>query len=141
MPLWDFFKESHKNKLRKRIALALWAEVKKNLESYYVMCQLERLRFFQLEAWEESQDHLDLRQVSSFFGYIHAVTYYHAALREFKEYETWYSSDIEHKSQETGRLLHDKREEAKNRFQGLEGIIKAAQLGLEEELRRRRLLR
>jgi hypothetical protein len=141
MAIWDFFKEYQKKKLHKRLAFALWAEVKKNLESYYVMYQIERLRSFQLQSWEEAHKHLDLTQVSAFAEYIRAIQYYQAALTEFKEYETWYSADIAHKSQETGRLLHDKKEEAEKRFQGLEGIIKDAQKGLEEEFRRRRLIR
>lgn len=108
------------------------AEAEKNLESYYVMDQIGRLRFFTLESWEK------IKASGESFGpqvqaYVEAVGEYNRLLKDFKDFEEWYAADVEHKTQDNGRTLHAKKEAAGQKFKGLDRMIKPAVENLKKQ--------
>ena len=130
-----------KGRTRRRLLLAFYEEIKDNLESYYVMFQIGKLRFFKLEGWEQAMAFPHGEWDSAVVHYAERLREYLRALKEFKEYEDWYASDINNKSQETGRVLHGKREAAQAKFEGLEPVIKAALSSVEGQLKTMKILK
>ena len=137
----DFLREWKKQKGTKKLAMELLQEMKDNLEAYYVMSQLSRLRFFNLQQWKifENSPLLPLSEKILFYAKILAD--YNASLEQFKKYEEWYTSDINHKTPENARTLHVKREEASQRCKGLDQVIKPAIVDFEQKLYEMKILR
>ena len=129
-----FFQGLRKQQELKKHWLEFYAEVDKNLESYYVMFQLDRLRFFNLEVWERIKNNADVRMTSDVLRYTEILNEYNKTLKNFKDYEEWYSSDLKNKIPENGRILHAKKDAAQKKFQGLENIIKRAQQNVRQQL-------
>jgi hypothetical protein len=131
----DYFKE---REIRRDLC-AFYAEAKQNLEAYYVMFQLNRLRFFQMQAWEKVRD---LNAWGpSVREYAERITTYNQAQKDYRDYEQWYNENLDNKNQENGRILHSKKEIAQAKFNGLEAIIKAAVAAIEGDLVQKRVLR
>ncbi len=134
-----FFREYRQKKEFAREFLSFLSEAKANLEHYYVMFQLGRLRFFTLSAWEKFGCRSDISWDSVVQEYIRRLAQYNSVLKEYKDFESWYNEDLDHKNQENGRLLHKKKELAQEEFAGLEAVIKAAIASIQEEAIRRRI--
>ncbi len=120
-------KNYFRQKEQKKLCVAFLDEAKANLEAYYVMFQINRLRFFTLTAWDKVKD---VAWKDPVLNYVRRLTEYNQLLQDYKEYEQWYNQD-DHKNQENGRVLHQKKELAQDRFQGLEEVIKAAVSAIE----------
>ncbi len=115
-------KKGHQKALK-----AFAEETATNLESYYVMFQINRLRFFPLSAWERvKQAPWD----ASVEKYILRLTAYNSTLQEYQDFERWYNEDLDHKNQSNGRTLHAKKEAAEEKFKGLEDVIKTAVMAI-----------
>ena len=120
------FKEFNKSRERKKALQEFSGEVDKNLERYYVMFQINRLRFFDLAAWEKVKILEDVRFADPVTQYVQRLQKYNEVLKDFKDYEEWYSSDSANKTRENGSVLNQKNTRAKEEFQGLEDVIKTA---------------
>ncbi len=129
-----FLQDLKKKREQKRLLLDFLAEIEKNLESYYVMDQIGRLRFFSLESWEKVKGYEDLTFGQEIRNYVQALSEYNRLLKDFKDYEQWYAADIERKNQENGKLLHAKKEASGQKFKGLDQVIKPALISLREKL-------
>ena len=132
--IMKFFQGLRKQQELKKHWLEFYVEVDKNLESYYVMFQLDRLRFFNLEVWERIKNNADVRMTSDVLRYTEILNEYNKTLKSFKDYEEWYSSDLKNKIPENGRILYAKKDEAQEKFQRLENIIKRAQQNVRQQL-------
>ncbi len=121
--------------------LAFYAEVNKNLEAYYVMFQLDKLRSFHLDVWKKIKGDTEISFASDVRRYIEILSDYNQTLKSFKDYEQWYVADLGNKIPENGRILHAKKEEAAKKFQGLEEIIKRAQKSVQEQMASLRILK
>ena len=120
-----FFQEWKNKKTQRKILVEFYQELKKNLESYYVMDQLGRFRFFRLDSWPQAKDYPGIGKDPLILAYSQRLCEYNAVLDDFTKYEQWYS-DLNNKTPANGRILHDKKEEVRNKFQGLEAVIKSA---------------
>ena len=120
-----FFQEWKNKKTQRKILVEFYQELKKNLESYYVMDQLGRFRFVRLESWPHAKDYPGVGKDPMILAYSQRLCEYNAVLVDFTKYEQWYS-DLNNKTPANGRILHDKKEEVRNKFQGLEAVIKSA---------------
>ena len=136
-----FFQEWKNKKTQHKVLLEFYQELKKNLESYYVMDQLGRFRFFRLESWPQAKDYLALGADPVILAYIHRLGKYHAVLDDFTKYEQWYAADLNNKTPDNGRILHDKREEVKKKFPGLETVIKSALQSFEKQLYKEKIFK
>lgn len=110
----------------RRLWQALEAELEHNLETYYVMSQLKRLKVFVLEAWVEAEPLFDFPTESPVRRYAAALGQYNRLLSEAQEFETWYGADVERQTRDHARFLHDKKEAAWSGLTGLEPVIQAA---------------
>ncbi len=136
-----FFKEYRQKKEFRRDFLSFFFEAQSNLEQYYVMFQLGRLRFFSLDAWQKIGGRLDIAWDHAVKEYIHRIAEYNRVLKEYKDFELWYNEDLDHKNQENGRLLHKKKELAQEQFAGLEEIIKPAVSALYDQSLRQKFIK
>ena len=138
-----FFQQWKDKKARQNLFLDFYEELKKNLESYYVMDQLGRFRFFRMETWLRIKNSgnpaiLGDKMIND---YAQRLQEYNAVTDDFTKYEQWYGSDIENKTPANARILHDKREEPRIKFQGLEGVIKSAIQSFEKKLLEEKILK
>ena len=123
----------------RRDLLAFYAEARQNLELYYVMFQLGRLRFFPMASWEKVKTrHAWAPQISE---YGRRLTFYNQTQKDYKVYEQWYNENLENKNQENGRILHHKRELAQEQFKDLEAVIKSGAAQVEWELVQMKILK
>jgi hypothetical protein len=120
---------------QKNFLVALWDEVNRNLERYYVVEQRQFItEAFDIEAWEEARMFLSLAFPDALVGYAAAVRDFNAVLRDMKEFEGIYSSSIEKKTRENAHILHAKKEALDEQFQRLRPLIVSAQEALREML-------
>lgn len=128
------FKDLKKKKEQKKLLLDFYQELKKNLESYYVMDQLARFRFYRMDAWLKLKNSVPGAGGEAVLIYARRLEEYNALLDDFTRYEQWYAADINNKTPASARILHDKREEPRQKFEGLESVIKSAIQSLERYL-------
>ncbi len=109
-----------------------YAEVAKNLESYYVMDQREYFRPFRMEAWRTAGTIPALERSDAVREYVESLKAYNEDLAGMEEFERWYSSDVNNRTRENARILHDKKTAIAQRFPSFEGIIKKAKKAVED---------
>ncbi|MCB9772034.1 MAG: hypothetical protein H6754_05745 [Candidatus Omnitrophica bacterium] len=131
-----FFHDYKKQKERRQEMKALVLETKANLEAYYVMFQLGRLRYFTLDVLKKAQTSSEFSD-HAIVEYARRLTEYNRLVKDYKDFEFWYNEDLERKNKDNGRILHQKKELAQEQFTGLEAVIKAAIAHFEQEGTRR----
>jgi len=130
-----FLEQWQARKARRKLLLEFYEELRKNLESYYVMDQLARFRFFRMETWAKLKSLGDrgILEDAMIVAYVRRLEEYNSLLGDFTKFEQWYS-DLNNKTPANARILHDKREEPRMKFEGLEGVIKSAVQSFEKYL-------
>lgn len=136
-----FFSQYRADQKYRRDFLGFLAEVKSNLELYYVMFQLGKLRFFVLDCYETTKNNPGALRDQVVLEYIRRLTEYNRLLKEYKDFEVWYNEDLDRKNKDNGRVLHQKKELAQEQFQGLEPVIKDAIRVIEQEGIRRKIIK
>jgi hypothetical protein len=121
--MFSAFQEWRKTGREKKIWQAFEREVQKNLELCYVMSQLGQKKFFLLESWQAIKDSASLPHNEPFLDYAGFLAEYNHLFQQAKDYEAWYSSDLERMSQENAKILHDKVEAVEEKFQEAQGAI------------------
>ena len=109
--------------------------MRKNLELFHVMDQQRRFRPFVLEAVLGLNDGQKEALGAEVISCIDKMNDFNEALKDSEKYEHWYSADIDRKTKENARILHDKKERVEKEFEGFEEIIKRAVKRIEERLR------
>ena len=137
--MMKLFQNYFKEREIRRDLCAFYAETKQNLEMYYVMFQLNRLRFFEMQAWKKVE-HLQSWS-SAVTEYVQRLTAYNQTQKDYKDYEQWYNENLDNKNQENGRILHSKKELAQEQFKGLEIVIKSAVAAVEQDLVQKKILK
>ena len=137
MMFQEFFK---KRKTNKDLAV-FYAEVKKNLESFYVMDQREYFKLFMMEGWGAVKENAGLKFPSAVTDYVKALEAFNSAKDEHDRFEEFYTATMDNRTKANATVLHDKKEILKQKFQGLESVIKAAIKPLENELRLRGIIK
>ncbi|MDP2654044.1 MAG: hypothetical protein Q8Q08_08440 [Candidatus Omnitrophota bacterium] len=125
----------------RRTLLEFHSELRKNLESFYVMDQLGRLRPFRLEAWSRVSPLGFIGSDENILRCFRAMEEHNRLLEDFSNFEAWYSSDLDNKTQANARILHEKRDAPQKNFPAFEGLIKAALSALEAQLQSRKVLK
>lgn len=139
--MFKFFNEYQAHREQRRELLGLLAEAKSNLELYYVMFQLGKLRFFVLDFCGTIKNNSEGSWDQIFLEYISRLTKYNQVLKEYKDFELWYNEDLDRKNKDNGRILHQKKELAQAQFQGLEKIIKDAIVAIEQQGMRQKIIK
>lgn len=112
----------------------LYREVERNWESVHVMQQRGVLDKFTLDVWQKIKNRPELKLERPVIDYGIPFTAYNSAMDEFKKFEQWYAADLENKTTENARILHEKKEAASEKFKGLLGAAADAKSILERGL-------
>ena len=116
------------NQQQKRVLKDFTSEITKNLETCYVVQQLDQPRLFSLASWEKAHSLAAGDWSAEILQYVERLKQFNAVLKQTQEYERWYADDVARQNQETAKLLHDRKEFVQEKFAGLEAVIKLAQI-------------
>ena len=133
----DFFKE----KERRKQLIAFYREVSKNWESYHVMFQQNRYFLFKEEAYRAASSDQELMQIPEIIRYRELTDRFNKVLTTFKDFESWYVADMDHKTQENGQKLHGLKEEVRKNFLNIDQPMKQAQIRLEQIMRKMKIIK
>lgn len=118
-----------------RLVRSFWVEMEKNLELFYVMDQRQFItETYRMEAWGQVKELELIKKHSSILLYAVKLEEFNRHYKEYKDYEAWYTSDIQNKNPENARKLHHLKHELDLRLKPLEGIIIPAGQDLEKEM-------
>lgn len=128
--------ESWRNeKSLKEKLLAFLAEMERNLETYYVMDQRQFITHgFEMLMWEQVKDLDVVKRHTALLAYGETLAEFNRAFNEHKDFERWYSSNMDHKTQENSKKLHMLKHDLDKRVKMLEPILIMAGQALEKEL-------
>lgn len=136
-----FRKKTNEEPLKKEL-FAFLNELEKNLESFYVMDQRQFItQGFLLETWGNVKDRDIIKRHGSIAKYAAATEDFNHSLKAHKEFETWYTSDINHKTPDNARKLHAMKNELDLKLRAMEALIILAGQDLEREMIRLGMLR
>src|SRR5690349_3489380 len=131
----DFLKNLLSGQRLRKQLLNLLAEMEKNLEIFYVADQRQFItRPFLTQAWEQISQEALVRQHEAILVYAAAIADFNRLLKEHREYEQWYASDLKNKTPENGRKLHILKQAVDQKLKSLEAVIVPAGQALERQL-------
>ena len=123
------------NRSLKKQLLTFLDEMEKNLEIYYVIDQRQFITGgFIMKEWETCKELDAVKRHEAIKVYGAALTEFNKAFTENKEYEQWYSSNMDNKIPENAKKLHALKNGLMDRVKTLEAIIIPAGQTLEKEL-------
>jgi len=123
-----------KRQLRTQL-LAFLDEMEKNLETYYVMDQRQFIiHGYEMKQWEKCKELDIVKKHEAIQVYGATLTAFNQAHQAHKEYEQWFSSNIDHKTNDNAKKLHDMKNGVVARIKTLEAVIIPAGQALEKEL-------
>ncbi len=129
------FKKFRQEWQLRRNLRAYWLEMEKNLELFYVMEQRQFItETFKLDAWALVKDVDLVKRHESIVICAKSIEDFNKANKDYKDFETWYTSDIVHKTPDNARKLHHLKHELDMKLKGMEAIIIPAGQALEKEM-------
>jgi len=123
--------DKHKNK---KLLLDFHLEVYKIWESWHVMDQRNVHDLFTINVWPNLKSHPDIQLDSKIAALLKPFEDYNATMKDFKDYQEFYNSDVRNKTIENGRILHEKREVVREKFRSLKPHIDPLRKVVEEQL-------
>lgn len=106
-------------------------EINENLESYYVMSQRDVRKPLLAPVWFV-EGMAGPALPAPFLEYRARVEEYNTILKEFLEYQRWYSGDIDRQTRDHALILEEKRDRVDQALRGLKPVMDAARDALEE---------
>ena len=133
--MFSFFKKrSAEEQLRKNLFDFL-AEMEKNLEFFYVMDQRQFITSgFLLDTWPLVKELDMIKKHGTIFQYAKAIESFNLSLKEYKEYEAWFTGDLKNKTPESSRKLHALKHGLDLKLKDFETLIILAGQDLEREM-------
>ncbi len=114
-----------------RLLKNVYEEANRNLERYYVS---EQRRFitdaFEIQVLEAAQTYLVINFPEEVISYADAVIDFNATLKDVKDLEAVYISNLAHKTRENAERLHSKKEALEQKMLRMKPIIVSAQKSL-----------
>ena len=140
--MFSFLKKNSKEEQLKKDLFDFLAEMEKNLELFFVMDQRQFITHgFVTGMWSKVGEIDFIKKHEAIVVYAKAVVDFNEALLKYKEYEAWYTGDVNNKSPENARKLHAMKNELDLKLRGMEAIIIPAGQDLEREMLRLGLLK
>ncbi len=102
-----------------------------NLECYYVMSQRDVRKPLLAPVWF-GEGMAGPALPAPFLEYRARVEGYNTILKEFLEYQRWYSGDIDRQTRDHALILEEKRDRVDQALRGLKPVMDAARDALEE---------
>lgn len=125
---------NQKHSMKKNL-LKFLEEMEKNLETYYVMDQRQFIvHGFVMDRWQLIKDVDFIKNNKEILLYCDALNEFNKAYEEYKNFEKWYVSDLNNKSNDNARKLHGLKDGLQIRIKNFESIIIYAGQALEKEL-------
>lgn len=119
----------------KKNLLAFLEEMEKNLETFYVMDQRQFItQGFSLRAWATVKENPQIKKHESIVVCQKELESFNLLFKEHKEYEIWYTSDINHKTPENAKKLHGMKHDLDKKLKAMEALIIPAGQALEKEM-------
>ena len=132
IPLIQNIQQKHQ---LKKTLFAFLAEMEKNLETFYVIDQRQFITYgFSMGAWADVKELSYIKKHESISVYARALEEFNALYKAHKEFEQWYSTDLERKTTDNAKKLHGMKNELDNKLKGIESIIILAGQALEKEM-------
>ena len=133
--MFSIFKKNTIDEHVKKNLFAFLAEMEKNLEFFYVMDQRQFVTHgFLTDCWQQVKDLDNIKRHEPIVIYAKAMEDFNLSLKTHKEYETWYTGDINNKNPENARKLHALKAELDQKLKGMEAVIILAGQDLEREM-------
>jgi len=133
--MFSIFKNNSKDEQIKKNLFDFWAEMEENMESFYVMDQRQFITHgFLTDIWPRVQGIDIIKRHESIVTYAKLMEDFNNAFKAHKEYELWYTGDINNKTPESARKLHALKNELDGKLKGLEAVIILAGQDLEREM-------
>ncbi len=129
--MFPWLRQSREKKKQARDRQRLIQEIDGNLETYYVMTQRDVRKPLRISFWDGEPP---ARTVfpEAFWEYRKRVERYNARLKEFLDYQRWYSGDIDRQTREHALVLEDKRDRVDEVLRELKSVMAAAKEVLAE---------
>lgn len=101
-----------------------YGELKKNLEIFHVMDQRQFIDMeFLLQEWQKARSADWAKPFDKVHLYGRLIEEFNSFYRGFKEYEKWYTADMNNKTRENAEKLHTQRNELDDKLKNLYPVI------------------
>ena len=139
--MFSFFKNASKDEQLKKNLFYFLAEMEKNLEFFYVMDQRQFITHgFLMDVWPRVKEIDIIKRHESIVRYATGLEDFNGSLKAYKDYEAWYTGNVNNKNAENARKLHALKNELDRKLKYLEALIIPAGQDLEREMLQLRLL-
>jgi len=133
--MFSFFKKRSDDEQLGKDLFDFLAEMEKNLEIFFVMDQRQFITGgFLTDAWLQVKDLEILKRHETIVLYARDIETFNRSLKAYKDYEIWYTSDVNNKTPEGSRKLHALKHELDTKLKSLEAVIILAGQDLEREM-------
>jgi len=140
--MFSIFKNDFSDRQLRKDLFDFLAEMEKNLELFFVMDQRQFITGgFLTDVWPRVKDVDIIKRHESIVIYAKATEDFNHSLKAYKEYEAWYTGDVNHKTPEGARKLHALKHELDGKLKGMEAVIIPAGQDLEREMLKLGLLK
>jgi len=135
MTMFSIFKHNSEEEQLKKKLFDFLSELEKNLEIFYVMDQRQFITHgFLMDKWPLVKDLDIIKKHETITRYVKAIEMFNGSLKAFKDFESWYTADINNKTPEGGRKLHAMKHELDEKLKTMEALIIPAGQDLEREM-------
>jgi len=140
--MFSKFKKNSKEGQLKKDLFDFLAEMERNMELFYVMDQRQFITCgFLTDVWPRVKDMDIIKSHGTIAVYATAMEGFNQSFKAYKDYETWYTADINRKTPENARKLHALKNELDQNLKSLEAVIILAGQDLEREMLKLGLLK
>ena len=121
--MFPIFKKKTKEGQWKKSLFYFLDEMEKNLEFFYVMDQRQFITHgFLTDMWPMVKDIEIITRHETIVNYAKAMLNFNQSLKSYKEFEGWYTGDINNKTPENARKLHAMKNELDGKTQDYGGF-------------------
>jgi len=133
--MFSIFKNNSNEKQLRKSLFDFHAEMDKNMEIFFVMDQRQFITHgFLTEQWPLVNGIDIIKKHETIAKYALATVDFNSSWKAFKDYEAWYTGDVNNKSPENARKLHAQKHELDLKLKAMEAIIILAGQDLEREM-------
>jgi len=133
--MFSIFNKKSKEEQLKKDLFDFLAEMEKNMELFYVMDQRQFITSGYLTQLWPRVSHIEIiNKHRTIVEYARAMEDFNRSLKAHKDYENWYTGDINNKSPENARKLHALKNELDLKLKDMEAVIIQAGQDLEREM-------
>jgi hypothetical protein len=129
------FKKFQEHYQLKKELFAFLAEMEKNLELFYVMDQRQFITGgFIMDTWPRVKGWDIIKKHEAIGIYGAALENFNNLFKAYKDYEAWYTADIQRKTPENAKKLHGLKHDLDKTLKGMEAVIIPAGQALERQM-------